>query len=110
MGQGFRRIITQPCGDRNPRVTVDHKGVVRVVDDCGKFHLQNSVELIDSGIDVKLESPCHCGSPSPWPFSGSVAATILSGFDRLATSERVRWSPRSETESGRSASALVVEN
>src|SRR6266550_498308 len=95
MGQRFRRVIAQPRGDRNPRVTVDHKGVVRVIDDCGKFHLENSVELIDDGIDVKLESPCHRGSPSPWPYSGSVVATILSGFDRLATSERVRRSLRS---------------
>src|SRR6266699_2848894 len=64
MGQRFRRVIAQPRGDRNPRVTVDHKGIVRVVDDCGKFHLQNSVELIDGGIDVKSESPCHRVSPS----------------------------------------------
>src|SRR6266481_4522490 len=49
---------------------VDHKGVVRVVDDCSKFHLQNSVELLDDDIDVKLESPCHRGSPSPWRDSG----------------------------------------
>src|SRR6516225_9505593 len=59
MSERFRRVIAQPRSDRNPCVTVDHKGVVRVVDDCGKFHLQNSVELLHDGIDVKLESPWH---------------------------------------------------
>jgi hypothetical protein len=32
---------------------------VRVVDDCGKFHLQNSVEFLDDRVDVELESPWH---------------------------------------------------
>jgi hypothetical protein len=40
-------------------MTVDHKGVVRVVDDSGELHLQNAVELFDNGLDVKLKSPCH---------------------------------------------------
>src|SRR5271168_2771768 len=40
-------------------MTVDHEGVVRVVDDRGELHLQNAVELINNGLDVKLESPCH---------------------------------------------------
>src|ERR1700720_3287622 len=69
MSQRFRRVIAQPGGDRNSRVTVDHKGIVRVVDDCSKFHLQNSIKLLNDGTDVKLESPCHRGSPSPWRFS-----------------------------------------
>src|SRR4029077_9723001 len=66
MGQRFRRVIAQLGGDRNPRVTVDHKGVVRVVDDCCKFHLQNSVELLNDGTNVKLESPSHGGFCLPW--------------------------------------------
>jgi hypothetical protein len=37
---------------------------VRVIDDCSKFHLQNSVELLDDDIDIELKSPCHLGSPS----------------------------------------------
>jgi hypothetical protein len=41
---------------------------VRVVDDRGKFHLQNSIKLRNNRTDVKLESPCHRGSPSPWRF------------------------------------------
>src|SRR5580693_5802850 len=68
MSQRFRRVIAQPGGDRNSRVTVDHKGIVCVVDDCGKFHLQNSIKLLNDGTNVKLESPCHRGSPSPWRF------------------------------------------
>jgi pimeloyl-ACP methyl ester carboxylesterase len=32
---------------------------------CSKFHLQNSIKLLSDGTDVKLESPCHRGSPSP---------------------------------------------
>jgi hypothetical protein len=36
---------------------------VRVVDDRSKFHLQNSVELLDDGIDVKLEK-CEGGDAS----------------------------------------------
>ena len=40
-------------------MTVDHKGVMRVVDDRGELHLQNAVELFDDGLDVKLKSPCH---------------------------------------------------
>jgi hypothetical protein len=32
---------------------------VRVVDDCGKFHLQYPVEFLDDSIDIKLESPSH---------------------------------------------------
>src|ERR1700746_22185 len=68
MSQRFRCVIAQPGGDRNSRVTVDHKGVVRVVDDCGKFHLQNSIKLLNNRTDVKLESPCHRGSLSPWRF------------------------------------------
>src|SRR2546423_703287 len=71
MSQRFRRVITQPRSDRNPCVTVDHKGIVRVVDDCSKFHLQNSVELLNDGIDIELESPCHHSSPSPWRDPGS---------------------------------------
>src|SRR6267142_2590217 len=69
MGQRFRRVIAQLGGDRDPRVTVDHKGVVRVADDSCKFHLENSVELLSDRTDVKFESPYHRGSPSPWRYS-----------------------------------------
>src|SRR5438046_1765192 len=72
-------------------MAVDHKAIVRVVDDCSKFHLQNSVELLDDSIDIKLESPCHRSSPSPWRDSGS--STILWGFYQLATRE---FDPRNE--------------
>src|SRR5215813_13472144 len=68
MSQRFRRVIAQPGGDRNSRVTVDHKGIVRVIDDCGKFHLENSIKLLNDGTNVKLESPCHRGSPSAWRY------------------------------------------
>jgi hypothetical protein len=39
---------------------------VRVVDDARKFHLQNSIELLNDWIDLKLVSSYHRGSPSPW--------------------------------------------
>src|ERR1700729_679797 len=66
MDKRYGRVIAQPGGDRNPRVTVDHKGVVRVVDDARKFHLQNSIELLNDWTDFKFVSPFHRGSPSPW--------------------------------------------
>src|SRR3954454_7649132 len=54
MRKRFGCVIPQPGGDRNPRVTVDHKRVVRVVDDARKFHLQNSIELLNDWTDFKL--------------------------------------------------------
>src|ERR1700733_5125226 len=98
MCQRFGRVIPQPGGDRNPHVTVDHKGVVRVVDDARKFHLQNSIELLDDWTDFKFVSPYHRGSPSSWrpgtgrrydcanawPLTRSATAMSLTGRDASA--------------------------
>src|SRR4029077_20947212 len=112
MSQRFRRVIAQPGGDRNPCVTVDHKGIMCVVDDSGKFHLQNSIELLNDGTDVKLVSPCHSGSPSPWRFLISI---ILPVFDRPATSEWPRpavpgWREQSATTRWWTARLGIVRN
>src|SRR3954454_25296493 len=79
MRKRFGCVIAQPGGDWNPRVTVDHKGVVGVVDDARKFHLQNSIELLDDWTDFKTVCPYHRDSPSSWrPLTGRSCDKALS--------------------------------
>jgi hypothetical protein len=61
---------------------------MRVVDDRGKFRLQDPVELRDYGIDVELKSPCHRGSPSLGDIL--VVGTILAERIRLGTRPFIR--------------------
>jgi hypothetical protein len=63
---------------------------MRVVDDRGKFRLQDSVELRDHGIDFELKSSCHRGSPSLGEIL--VVGTILAERTRLGTRPFIRCS------------------
>ena len=53
-------------GDKTSEQWAAELKVLRELVEHHEFHLQNSVELLNDGIDVKLESPCHRNSPSPW--------------------------------------------
>src|SRR6476661_3550315 len=78
MRKRFGCVIPQPGGDWNPRVTVDHKGIVGVIDDARELHLQNSVELLNDWTDFEIISPYHRGSPSSWrPLTGSFSNEAL---------------------------------
>src|SRR4051812_16941083 len=66
MRKRFGCVIPQPGGDWNPRVTVDHKGIVGVIDDARELHLQNSIELLNDWTDFEIISPYHVVPPSSW--------------------------------------------
>ena len=60
-------------------MTIDHKGVVRVVNDTRQFHLQNSVEMLNGAIDVGTIIE------KPWVWIGpaiAIAITVLAARAR----------------------------
>ncbi len=54
MPDAFDRLLAKPCDDRDPRVSEDHEGVVRVPHYPGELGLQDPVQDIDDRFFVEV--------------------------------------------------------